>query len=636
MAQTEDSATQPKIDTSIGFYTWNSIDSHRFIIDTSINLFHHYNPLDKSIELTREGYIHLGNLGTPHTKLLFDIGREVGFDLGVHHLDRYEWVNNDIMYYDIIKRFTEINYIFGLNNEEVIDVFYTQNLSPTFNFGFNFNKTGSEGFFANQATNHTNLVAGGLYRSLNKKYSAIGNIIISNSTLDENGGVRIDSFLYDDTYARRNTVPVNLAGARFKSKKKEVNLKQSYYLGHPYEKKINDSLSVEKFLPTWALTHTVSYTNRYHFYQDSLAYLSGIYPDFVIDSFSTFDSLHVYRIKNELGFKMLGDWRIDGTKIIKRKHGTGIKFIHEWNQIFPYRELLSATVDSVQVTYLLRKDTIIQDLNVKFYWQNILNKKHLYSYRFDLQYGILGYSEGDYRTKFHFRKLWAKNDDRTYLNILHEQFEPAYLQKYFLGNHYKWDNNFSKTTVFEAEVGQVFDDWDMFFDVSVRNIDRFVYNDTAGMPAQLDSSLIFLQVRLMKNFEFRGIHWDNYIVYQRSSNTNVIHLPPIWSKHSLYYENYFFKKVLYMQMGFDITYHMPYYANAYAPSTGLFYLQNEQLINSYPVVDFFVNFRVSNVRIFFRTDHLDQGLFDKGYFEVPHYPMPDLSFRGGLSWRFVD
>jgi hypothetical protein len=85
-----------------------------------------------------------------------------------------------------------------------------------------------------------------------------------------------------------------------------------------------------------------------------------------------------------------------------------------------------------------------------------------------------------------------------------------------------------------------------------------------------------------------------------------------------------------------VFYTSAYYANAYMPATGQFYIQTEKKYGDYPFIDFFINAQIKTVRIFIKVDHLNSGLMGNYYMLTPHYPMSDRAFKFGISWRFFD
>ena len=77
-----------------------------------------------------------------------------------------------------------------------------------------------------------------------------------------------------------------------------------------------------------------------------------------------------------------------------------------------------------------------------------------------------------------------------------------------------------------------------------------------------------------------------------------------------------------------------YRANAYMPATGTFHLQDGKKIGDYPLIDFFINFKVRQARIFLKWEHINSGWLDYNYYAAPGYPLADRLIRLGLQWQF--
>ena len=60
-----------------------------------------------------------------------------------------------------------------------------------------------------------------------------------------------------------------------------------------------------------------------------------------------------------------------------------------------------------------------------------------------------------------------------------------------------------------------------------------------------------------------------------------------------------------------------YYGLSYQPSLNAFYFQSSKKIGPYPAIDFFVNFKLRQARVFFKVDHLNYGLNSGKYEFVP-------------------
>ena len=126
----------------------------------------------------------------------------------------------------------------------------------------------------------------------------------------------------------------------------------------------------------------------------------------------------------------------------------------------------------------------------------------------------------------------------------------------------------------------------------------------------------------------------NSATYQKISNDSVLHLPDLTFYNSSYFQMRFFKRVLTMQIGFDLRYNSAYLIDGFMPATGLYYNQYEKEYGDYPYFDFFINVKLKRARLFFKWDHINQGLSGNQYYTVLNHPMNPRGFRFGLSWRF--
>ena len=75
--------------------------------------------------------------------------------------------------------------------------------------------------------------------------------------------------------------------------------------------------------------------------------------------------------------------------------------------------------------------------------------------------------------------------------------------------------------------------------------------------------------------------------------------------------------------------------DAYNSLLGEFYLQNEQKLGSFPMLDFFINAKIQQTRIYLKAEHFNT-LFssEPNYYSAPNYPYRDFVIRFGLVWNF--
>ena len=102
----------------------------------------------------------------------------------------------------------------------------------------------------------------------------------------------------------------------------------------------------------------------------------------------------------------------------------------------------------------------------------------------------------------------------------------------------------------------------------------------------------------------------------------------------IYFSNHAFKKAMFFQTGFTFQYFTKYNANGYNPLIAEFYTQNKTKIGDFPLIDFFVNARVRQCRIFLKAEHFNSGFTGNTFYSAPNYPYKDFVVRFGLVWNF--
>lgn len=170
--------------------------------------------------------------------------------------------------------------------------------------------------------------------------------------------------------------------------------------------------------------------------------------------------------------------------------------------------------------------------------------------------------------------------------------------------------------------------------VQFENIDNYIYYDYEAKPAQYTGNIQVLAIDATINLKAWKFYWDNKLIYQLSSNEEILPLPDLALYSNLYFKDLWFK-VLTVQVGVSCRYTTAYYGNNYMPATGIFYLQNEVLIGNYPEMNVYANFHLKRMRFFVQYYHWNKGLFGgNNYFSMPNYPINPGTFQFGLSWTF--
>jgi hypothetical protein len=163
----------------------------------------------------------------------------------------------------------------------------------------------------------------------------------------------------------------------------------------------------------------------------------------------------------------------------------------------------------------------------------------------------------------------------------------------------------------------------------------FVYFNEQAIPSQFGSEFFTISAYLDKTFHWGNFHHKHELLIQETSGT-VISLPNVAYGNAVWYENSFFKNALKFNIGFDLYYFTPYFADAYMPSTGVFYKQDNREAGNYPFLDLYLNFNIKRTNFSIQYTNALADLLDANYFMAYRYPTFGSSFKFGLLWTFYD
>jgi dGTP triphosphohydrolase len=207
--------------------------------------------------------------------------------------------------------------------------------------------------------------------------------------------------------------------------------------------------------------------------------------------------------------------------------------------------------------------------------------------------------------------------------------------------NYNWYNNFKteKTNQFSFSANtkwvnlsaeyKVLNDH-LYFDNTTNDIASLLIK-----PVQYDKTINYLSVKASKEIKFWKLALDNAILYQAVDQAdNIVNVPQITTRNTLYFSDYVFKRAMLIQTGFTFQYFTKYYGNDYNPLIGEFYVQNEKKIGDFPMVDFFINARVRQTRLFLKAEHFNSAMTGNNFYSAPNYPYRDFMIRFGLVWNF--
>lgn len=594
--------------------------------DTSIHSFRHFDPSIKKYI----GNASLGNIGTANTSLIFFNPFNRGFDIGMHAFDAYMLTNENCLYYNTRRPYTTLSYNLGMGSEHVLKVMHTQRIFPTLQLGIQYNHTNSDGFYQRQGVVRHDIRFFGRYHSYNNKYKMVFNYTHNEMDVYENGGLRNDStfiyngLLFNGTIApnmQRNSYPVMLDSANNRWYNNGVFIQH----GYTFDRK-KDSLAVDDERPLFTFMHTAYYNNDERRFRDGMPN-NNFYGNVLVDSSYSLNKYTTHEVSNEI--KAIFYMRKKYASKSPLSGGIKHQFIHLKNNV-GYLQGDTLRTDSTFNRHAFHNLSAFGQLHFDFAEQFALAAR--------ADYYFAGYNLNDLHiaaSAIYHSKDSAKVHHSFVAFFNFRLVEPTYIQHQFYSNHRQWNNSFGKQRIVHVGATYKAPEWNLDATFNAYLLNNYIYFDQNITPQQNTGVNSVFTLEIHKRFRAWRFYFDNYFTGQYSSS-DIIRLPYFVGRFSFYYQGYLFKKALLLNAGFDITYNTPYKANAYAPVTSQFYLQDQITTGNYPFLDIFISAQVKTVRIFVKLRNTNQRWPNVPYFGTPHNPLQDRSVQVGLSWNFYN
>ena len=380
--------------------------------------------------------------------------------------------------------------------------------------------------------------------------------------------------------------------------------------------------------PMLSVGHVGEVTRYYRYYTDNIALNDEVGRNFYNNMFyinptSSADSTRMLTIDNKLFFK-LQPWARDAV-ISQISGGLG----YQWNSIYAFNPDMFLTGNG---------NRSLHDLYV-YAGARGQYRKYL-NWGAQARYSFLGYWQNDFSVDADLDVSFYPFKDKSEPIVLGGKFstslkEPDWFSQHYYSNHYVWDNDFGKTSTTKAEAFLDIPKWRLEASFSYGLVNNYLYNDTLGVIRQHDGLINVMSGYVRKDFKLWKFHLDNKILFQYSSNRDVLPLPMLTFHMRYYLELEAVRNVLTVQIGADATMNTPYYAPAYNPALGTFQLQTRELIGYNPYIDVFLNMQWKRVNVFIKVINVGQGWPDGGnMFSAYHYIKPYRGFKVGIHWPF--
>ena len=593
---------------------------------------------------------------------------------GVSFYDPYEaWTFSpkDVPMYNTKTPYTELAYYGTLfapdqRSSDNLHILTTQNFFPEWNLTLEYDRFGGGGILPKESTTNKTFVMSTNY--LGKRYMAHAGYIYNMVSRQENGGITDNSMVRDTTLDARE-FKVLFDNASNHLKKNTFFLDQQYRIPFTFlknlkyskeikeEKHFRDSIlaigdsalisQMEAILAerqamrdaadttgdgnvtTAFIGHSSEYSVFTRNYKDLIAANAKSARQFYGNNFllnptASNDSSRVMKLENR-AFIRLQPWSEDA---IVSKIGGGIG-----------NRLLSYTVPDP--SFLQGTSNEVWNSTYVYAGAEGQLKQYIH-WNATGDYVFLGEEAGDMSIKadakldiYPFRKA-RKSPVELGAHFETSLDEPEFYSQHFISNHYRWDNEFGKISTTKVRGSLTIPRWKVGIDVGYALLSGNLYHDSTAVIRQNDKLMSVLSATLKKNFVFGPVHLDNRVLFQLSSDQDIVPLPTLAANARWYVQLNPTKDVLQMQIGVDTWWNTKYYSPGWNPALNAFYNQKEDKYNNGPFIDAFVNLQWKRACIFVKMENAGMGWpMDKAdYFSANHYIHTQRAIKFGVCWPF--
>ena len=519
-----------------------------------------------------------------------------------------------INYYHVPTPVTELFFKTAMEQGQLLDAFITLNTSPQFNFSMAYKGLRSLGKYQHIRSSTGNFRFTMNYQSKNKKYRLRGHLVAQDLLNQENGGIEDEADFESGNpqFTDRSRITVNFENAENLLDGKRYFLEQEYSLLQQHD-------SIAKY--SLDLGYRVNYETKFYHFDQTSPY-DSLGDAFRISGFR--DKARLRTLQNQLYLSYTT--KTLGALAFKTLH-------YHYNYFF---KSIIYTDEGAIITNQLRNS----ELALGGSWKHNIGNLALSA---DLMINVSGPLGG---TLFNGHAKYQIDNDKTLeAGISISERAPNFNFLLYHSNYiaYNWQNTetFNKKRTQQLRFGFLSEKW-LTAGVALSVLDNHTYFATAPaetnaqvQPFQYTNTINYLNVKLEKEFKFGNFALNNTLMYQNVIQDDaVINVPEFVTRNTLYYSSHLFKKAMYVQTGITFKYFTAYNANAYSPLLGEFYVQNQQEIGNFPLLDFFINAKVQQTRIYVKAEHFNSAFTGYNFYSAPNYPYRDFIVRFGLVWDF--
>lgn len=459
----------------------------------------------------------------------------------------------------------------------------------------------------------------------------------------ENGGITDENYILDpakvqggETKVDNKSIPTYLTAAHSKLTGMEFYLNQSYKVGHYkyLRDSVTDTIISRTYIPVTRFVWTTDFRSAKHrFLNTDGNQDTTFFENTYLSLGGTDETTSYWKLRNTLGVALLEGFNKYA------KFGFSVYATHE---VRNYKQVVDTVTGTILPEKLIPLPVEVGSKKTQqLIWvggQLTKQRGSILTYGATAKFGVLGDVTGDIDIEGNIRTRFKLFGDTVSLKAYgyFKNLEAPYLLKQFISNHYAWNNGFSKEQRFRVG-GQLDLPWiHTSLSAGYETLNNYIYFNNMALPEQSSSAVHVFNASLSNHLGFGIFNWDNDIVYQTSSSTDVLPLPK-FAVFSNMYLKFQIAHVLDVQVGIDCNYYTKYYAPAYNPANMTFYNQNLEECGNFAFADVYANFKLKKARFYVMYSHANKGLVGgDNYFSMPSYPLNPGRFQIGVSVDFVN
>jgi hypothetical protein len=583
-------------------------------------------------------YLYLNQLAGAAKSVVFNPIKKPGYDPGFHAYDVYHFNLENIKLYNTTRPYTELDYILGGRAEQTIKLMHTQNITPLWNIAFNYRLISSPGHFKNSSGNHSAVSFSSSFSTENRRYSGMAALIRNRTKVNENGGLRNDSFLTTNNSAffERFNIPTWLGlddvfSTNFFTSSLSTGsdyYNQSFYFRHQYdigqkeESFSEDSSIVQKFYPRLRLQHNAHYSNRGYTFRD--------------ENFLTERSQEAY--KNQFGLtntdslgRMTDRWREftnEGSIIFFPEKNNQEQYFKAGAALQLLRGWFAGLPKDFHGTYLLGE---YRNRTRNRKWELSANGKIFLTGPYSGNYLADGIIQTNLGSQIGTLQLGFQNTNRTPAFVFESQSNFVLSEQLNL-NPENWTTISGDLVISKLK---------LLLKARYYLVTNYTYwrdFSTATQDATLQNILRLSGEKMFK----LSRRWNLYSeLHIQQSSSSGINLPLVYMRNRFAYEGNFYKN-LNLSTGFEFRYFSPFTADNYSPFNMQWVAQSEERISNRPDIAAFLHINIKNFRGFLRAENINTLSLKNGFnwtnnnLAAPLYANPGMLLRIGIYWGFVN